>query len=195
MENPEDTAPHRSVSEPTRVISDRCPACGTQGRKVKTITLVSLLTKAALKCLNGSGGYRFCKGGACEIVYFHEADGIRFVARDIKVPVFQKSTGDSRTVCYCFEHTVRSIEEEVRRTGKSGALDSIAEKCRQGLDRCEELNPQGACCLGNVKQVVQKAMSQTEAPSERSSNDVSECCAPRSENPPKKDGGGACGCG
>jgi hypothetical protein len=33
------------------------------------------------------------------------------------------------------------------------------EKCRQGLDRCEAANPQGACCLGNVREVVSAAAS------------------------------------
>lgn len=66
------------------------------------------------------------------------------------------------------------------RTGASIVPGSITEKCRQGLDRCEEMNPQGACCLGNVRQVVKAAMRDS-ASSVRSSpgnQEVPDCCAP-----------------
>lgn len=166
--------------------SDRCPVCGLQGRKVKAITPASLLTEAAKLRLDGSDGYRYCKSGSCKVVYFRDSDGTRFTTDDLKVPVFQKSTHDSRTVCYCFDHTVASIREEIRLTGTSKIPDTITEKCRKGLDRCVELNPQGACCLGNVKQVVKEAGDRTESLSPRHVESVPECCSPKMTAPQER---------
>lgn len=159
--------------------SDRCPVCGLQGRKVKPITPASLLTGAAKLRSSGLDGYRFCKSGSCKVVYFRDSDGTRFTTEDLKVPVFQKSTDDSRAVCYCFDHTVASLRDEVRRTGASKVPEAIAEKCRQGLHRCEEFNPQGACCLGNVKQVAKEAGGRTESVSPRHSKRAPDCCSPK----------------
>lgn len=138
-----------------------CPECGTRGRKVEPVTLESLLIEDARADLNGSSDFRFCKTELCEVVYYREGGAERFVSSDVRVPVFQKSADPSRIVCYCFEHRVADIEYDVARTGTSVVPEAITEKCRQGLDHCEELNPQGACCLGNVRQVVKAAMAQT----------------------------------
>ena len=67
-------------------------------------------------------------------------------------------TGLSATA---FRHTVSGIEAEVRETGDSKVPAAIAEACRQGLESCEEMNPQGVCCLGNVHQVVKAAQART----------------------------------
>jgi hypothetical protein len=100
---------------------------------------------------------RFCRTADCEVVYFDDQGGT-FEAADLTVPVFQKSTDPARPVCYCFEHTVASIEEEVAARGASDVPKRIGEKCKTGLDDCEHTNPQGSCCLGNVHQVVKAAM-------------------------------------
>jgi len=117
-----------------------------------------LLVDAAKPRLDGQHDLRFCGRSDCDVVYFGEG-GLRFGTHDLRVLVFEKSTERSRSVCYCFEHTVADIEDEVRRTGGSEVPDRIAAACKQGLDRCEETNPQGTCCLGNVRQVVRAAIA------------------------------------
>lgn len=157
-----------------------CPECGTKGRKVEAVTLRSLLSEEAASRLNGTS-YRFCKADGCDVVYYSEGNEERFVAADLRVPVFQKSAEPSRFVCYCFEHRVADIEDEVARTGSSVVPDRITEKCRQGLDRCEEMNPQGACCLGNVRQVVKAAVAKSASPERVSpaatNAPLPDCCA------------------
>lgn len=153
-----------------------CPDCGARGRRVERITLESLLTEDARARLDGASDYRFCKAEACDVVYYREGGGERFVSADVRVPVFQKSADPSRFVCYCFEHRVGEIEAEVARTGTSLVPDAIGEKCRQGLDRCEEMNPQGACCLENVRQVVEGAMAAAGSPRVASPAGGSDLC-------------------
>jgi len=134
-----------------------CPECGATGRKVGLVTLQALLTEDARARLGDEESYRFCKTGSCDVAYFGEREPTTFHRADVRVPMFQKSTEPSRLVCYCFEHKVNDIQDEVRRTGVSAVPDAIGQKCKAGLDRCEEMNPQGSCCLGNVRQVVKQA--------------------------------------
>jgi len=44
---------------------------------------------------------------------------------------------------------VAEIETDIRLHGQTDVPGEIAVKCKQGLDRCEETNPQGSCCLRN----------------------------------------------
>lgn len=134
-----------------------CPTCGHSSRAIKAITARSLLTEAARAHLTNYDGFRFCPTDSCPLVYFRPEDGLRFGADSVRVTVFQKSECQDRLVCYCFDHSVLSINQEVKRDGSSSAIESITEKCRNGEDRCPETNPQGSCCLGNVRAVVKAA--------------------------------------
>ena len=158
-----------------------CPECGERGRKVHDVTPRSLLEEEAKARLEGVGDLHFCKRSDCDVVYFGDG-GVRFGTKDLSVPVFQKSTDPQRFVCYCFEHTVASISEEVQRTGTSAVPDLIAAKCKEGLDHCEETNPQGTCCLGNVRQVMKAAAADAAADPAVDLGDneaAHDCCAPR----------------
>lgn len=139
-----------------------CPSCGSKGRPVKPITVESLVTEKARARAGRSDGFRFCPEPSCDVAYFQPESGDRFLRTDVRVPIGQKETTPPRTVCYCFDHTVEEIETDVVRTGTSRIPDEIAGKCRQGLDRCEETNPQGACCLGNVRRVLKEAQARAE---------------------------------
>jgi len=160
-----------------------CPQCGAKGRKVEALTLLSLISAEARNRLGKGDGFRFCATATCEVVYFEPRTGDRFRKADLAVPVFQKSTNPSRLVCYCFEHSVKAVREDAVHTGESTIAEAITQMCRQGLDRCEELNPQGSCCLGNVRKVARAALAKTRTPEtqEASSAETPACCAPRTE--------------
>jgi len=169
-----------------------CPSCRGNGRIVKPVTIEALVTESARCRVGRSDGFRFCPEPACDVAYFHQETGERFTRADVKVRIGQKATTPPRTVCYCFDHTVEEIEAEVARTGTSSIPDEITEKCRQGLDRCEETNPQGACCLGNVRRALKEAQAKVEqgspvsATEPRESNEIEEdCCAMSSQEKPK----------
>ena len=121
------------------------------------MTLRSLLVAEAAVRVDEQAQHWFCKTADCDVVYFRGDTGERFVTADLRVPVFEKSADPTCPVCYCFDHSVAEITSEVARTGRSAIPDEIAEKCRRGLDRCEETNPRGSCCLGNVRAVVRNA--------------------------------------
>lgn len=152
-----------------------CPSCGEVGKPVEPITVTSLVRPGVVQDLTGTEGFRFCRSPECEVVYFRaERDPV--TTDQLTVPVFQKSTDPGRLVCYCFDHRVSDIEAQVAQTGDSTVPADIAEKCRQGLDRCEETNPQGSCCLGNARSVAADAQrrSEKEPPVESKSRDNSQ---------------------
>ena len=130
-----------------------CPNCGEKGRSVTSTTLSSHLTDSAKTGLNSTEGFLFCANPACDVTYF----GPRaFLTSDVRFPVFQKSADPQRLVCYCFNHSVAEIEEEILKTGTTTVLSSIRDSCKRGLDQCEKNNPQGSCCLGNVTRVIKR---------------------------------------
>ncbi|MBL4632884.1 MAG: hypothetical protein JKY56_03380 [Kofleriaceae bacterium] len=149
-----------------------CPQCSQATRVIKPITLEKLLTKNAKAQIDSLLGFRFCPNSKCEVLYFQPDQKMFLRADASSVPVFQKSALASRAVCYCFGYSVA----EVRRATQdpdSSIVQTITEKCRRGEDRCEETNPQGSCCLGNVRAVIRQASSEADAESVSQPS----CCA------------------
>jgi hypothetical protein len=60
----------------------------------------------------------------------------------------------NRTVCFCFGHTAADILAGVRADGTNAIVESITDACRRGLGRCEQQNPSGKCCLGEVRAIA-----------------------------------------
>ena len=130
-----------------------CPLCGEKGKPVQGITLQSLLKPEALLRIDESP-YHFCSSPACDVVYFG-AEGIRpFMKGDLTVRVGVKEGAAPRPICYCFNHTIEEIEEEVRCSGKTKVLEDIKTRMKTAC-WCETKSPQGACCLATITKCVQ----------------------------------------
>ncbi len=132
-----------------------CPVCGRPGRAVKPATVKSLLSPEALARLDPVRKWYFCPHGDCDVVY-HSAE-LAYRRAEVRVPVFQKDPGEDVPVCYCFGWTRRRIREEVRRTGRNTPAEEITAHVRAGRCACEIRNPQGGCCLPNVRRVAEEA--------------------------------------
>ncbi len=126
-----------------------CLGCDGKTKGVGPETVTSLVP---LRKEQDNDGFRFCPAQSCDVVYSRHATDTRVDKHELEVEVFQKSSSRDRPVCYCFEYSVRDVEVD-----GPAVIDDIETKCREGLDRCEELNPQGRCCLGNVRKVASKA--------------------------------------
>lgn len=134
-----------------------CPVSGTKGKLVKTITLRSLIKEEQQKRIT-QGRYRFCDAQGCDVVYFAEDGSHVFTKADLKVRVGVKETDAPRPICYCFNHTVEEIFDEIKRTGTSRVPDHISSRLKtEGCD-CVRTNPQGSCCLGVVHAFVQEGL-------------------------------------
>ena len=139
-----------------------CPRCGVPGKPVKPVTLECLLKPDALTRAD-SATYRFCPGEHCEVVYFAENNRQIFAKSDLKTRVGIKETVAHRHVCYCFDHTVEEIHQEVRLTGTSTVLDDITTRMKEAC-WCETKNPQGSCCLSTVTRCVKAALERNANP-------------------------------
>lgn len=137
------------MSEPKR----NCPSCLHPARSVAVTTVQHLAKVAPAPEWDAAW---FCATLDCEVVYFRE-DGEHILQAGVRVPVFQKETELARPVCYCFGHSAADVASATRENGSNRIVDDITKACRQGLDRCEETNPQGRCCLGNVRGVARVA--------------------------------------
>lgn len=136
-----------------------CPQDGTKGKPVRLITLKSLLLPVALEQLNPASAYAFCSSPNCPVVYFSEQDQA-FTTIDLKVPVFQKNVDEDISVCYCFGWSRQRIREELKQSGKSSAVDMITTHIKAKRCGCEVNNPQGSCCLENVRSVVKQTVEE-----------------------------------
>jgi hypothetical protein len=89
------------------------------------------------------------------VVYFSADGSQHFAEADLRERVHQKApAADDVFVCYCFRYTPNTIRAARRATGTSAVVDQITRNIQAGRCACEIRNPQGRCCLGNVRAVI-----------------------------------------
>ncbi len=132
-----------------------CPTCGQPGKVVDVGTLKALLAVPLTEIL--SVDYLFCGTADCPAVYFAAEGKSRFTEDRLRERVHQKHPEEEGVfVCYCFRHTPGSISAELSETGRTTVLAAVTGGIRAGKCACEIRNPQGSCCLGNVRAVVDR---------------------------------------
>ena len=140
---------------PKRTGAASCPTCGDRAKSVDAVTLKALLS-VPLTELRASA-YFFCSTPTCPTVYFAGDSHQRFTEASLREQVYQKHPDvDGLLVCYCFRHTPASIQGDLNQTGRTGVIEAITAGIKAGNCACEIRNPQGSCCLGNVRAVVQR---------------------------------------
>lgn len=170
-----------NASAPTAKSQDLlCPTCNQKGIKVKPVTLQSLLTAEAKERM-GEGPYRFCESLECDTVYYSENGGERLTKADLTVRVGVKETEAPRHVCYCLDHTIEEIEDEVKRTGQCTVPDDIKTRMKEAC-WCETKSPRGSCCLATVNRYVKQAMGKYGAATGEgeagAAKALEDCCLP-----------------
>ena len=123
----------------------RCPVNQQHGKRVDRETLQSLL-HVDLRGITEES-YWFCSASSCPVAYFSDSGEVTFTADQLRVPIWQKTPLDPDTlICYCFKITNGML-----------SADSVAEitaGIQRGLCACRITNPQGSCCLGNVRRAA-----------------------------------------
>jgi len=129
---------------------------GQATRPVSRKTLESLLkpeVKAGLK----AQPYYFCDAPDCDAVYV-AALGDHLITKDpLTVRVGIKETEDPVPLCYCFGYDRRNVREDIKAKGSTEIPKVITQRVKAGECRCEETNPSGGCCLGNVAKAIKQA--------------------------------------
>lgn len=131
--------------------SSLCPTNHQPGQRVDTVTLKALLARP-LTALTAAE-YRFCRAPDCPTVYY-SADGAQcFTEADLRERVFHKHLAETDApVCYCFGYTVGDVATQPRAT-----IELIQAGIRAGQCACDIRNPQGECCLGNVRALARQS--------------------------------------
>lgn len=143
--------PSQTVQRPVRA-ANACSACGQVGKRVQEETVKALLAVSLREMHDGD--YLFCQTPGCPVVYF-TLDGTQtFTTEQVRERVYQKEPDkDEVGVCYCFRHTIGEIRF-MPRTDRAALLDDINAGIQAGQCACDLRNPQGSCCLGNVRELL-----------------------------------------
>jgi hypothetical protein len=124
---------------------------------VETRTVQALLA-TSLRQVQPGESYYFCATPGCPVVYYTATR--QFTTGQVREPVYQKSARDATVpVCYCFGHSPASILDEWRVLGQTTVVDDVTAGIRAGQCACETRNPQGSCCLGNVRALVSQLLT------------------------------------
>jgi len=136
------------------ILAGVCAACGAPGKPVAGQTVKALIAES-LRSVSGDD-YLFCPTQTCTVVYFAADRTHAFTSDQLREHVYQKMPDDPDVwICYCFRYRVgdvrRASTEECR-----GIIADITAGIQAGQCACDLRNPQGACCLGNVRAVVKQ---------------------------------------
>jgi hypothetical protein len=142
-------ADHRADSA-----ADTCPACGLKGKPVQGQTVKANLL-ASLREVR-EVNYLFCKTQSCPVVYFPAGGGQAFTISQVRETVYHKEPeNEDAFVCCCFQHKVGEILA-ASPEARTAILNDILYGIRAGQCACDLRNPQGDCCFGNVRALIEK---------------------------------------
>lgn len=163
-----------------------CPKTGTRGKKVRTLTVRSLVqSQAQPPEAAGQEQWFLCDDPGCDVIYFTEA-GASISKSELTVLVGFKEEDPPHTICYCFGHTEESVRDELAQTGESTVVESITAQVKAGECSCEFMNPSGKCCLGEVSKSVKKSRAElgmgegvTATTPSAMDSPADDCCEPK----------------
>lgn len=121
-----------------------CPACRTEGKHVKNITVRHLVKKELIEKA-GQCDYRICMNEKCGVAYYDEGLSIIFEKKDLRVPLWYKEDASPRYACYCSRITDM---DAIRKHYDPEA------KCH-----CNVKNPTGKCCTDVFKSFIRKTLA------------------------------------
>ncbi len=135
------------------------PTCPMNGQVTKPVgrKTVESLTRPEVKAALTLQPYYFCNAPDCDTVYV-SALGDHLVSKDmLSVRVGIKETEDPIPLCYWFGYDRKAVRDDIRSKGDTDIQRVLTQRVKAGECRCEETNPSGGCCLGNVARAIKQA--------------------------------------
>ena len=149
--------PSPTAQRASRAITT-CPNCGEKGKPVQGQTVKALLSVTLRRVRNAE--YLFCQTPTCPVVYFTTDGAETYTVEQVRERVYQKeSNADDIFICYCFRHTVGQIRVATPES-RAAILDDINTGIQADQCACDLRNPQGSCCLGNVRGLIKRLENQ-----------------------------------
>jgi hypothetical protein len=141
-------------NQPAAESSGLCPVCGSKGRPVPGQTVKAMLS-VSLRAVQ-VGEYLFCKTPTCPVVYYSAVTEQLFTVDQVCERVFQKDPqDDANLICYCFQYSVGDVRS-ASSDERDGIMDDIQAGIRAGQCACDLRNPQGSCCLSNIRTLIKQ---------------------------------------
>lgn len=138
---------------PTRA-ANACPECGRTGKPVQRQTVKALLSVSLRQVRDVE--YLFCRTPTCPAVYFSTDGEQVLTVEQVREHVYQKEPDrDEVFVCYCFRHTIGDVRAASQES-HTIIVDDITTGINAGQCACDLRNPQGSCCLGNVRGLIKR---------------------------------------
>lgn len=128
-----------------------CATCQQAGTRVEGQTVKALLA-VSLRAVRTTQ-YRFCRTATCPVVYFTVDDTQHVTIDQVRERVYHKEPEAADVfVCYCFRHTVGEVQTA---PDPATIVADITTGIQAGQCACDLRNPQGSCCVGNVRALIQ----------------------------------------
>jgi hypothetical protein len=131
-----------------------CPKCNHPGKHINSQTIKGVLI-TTLEILKPGNPYYYCKTQDCVVVYFHE-DGNQVITEDdLRVSVYHKHpSSPTVNICYCFGINVEELDNDIKNNAGEKSANRINAGIKAEQCACDIRNPEGVCCLGNVKRRI-----------------------------------------
>ncbi|WP_294892308.1 hypothetical protein [Sulfuricurvum sp. MLSB] len=128
-----------------------CPACGTIGRKVSSLTIQSQFKKEMLENYKDhTDKFNFCMNPSCPAVYYDDSESIIIHQDEIRSKVTIKNDDLKTPLCYC-KKLLKSDFFQMIEDNIPDISDKIKAIISEGKSFCEKSNPKGVCCTEDVK--------------------------------------------
>ena len=145
--------PSQNFQRPPHTVN-ACPECGKTGKPVGGQTVKAMLSVSLREVQDMR--YLFCRTQTCPVVYFSNDGKQTFTVEQVRERVYQKeSEANDVLLCYCFRHTVGEFRVASPKD-RIAIVDDINTGINAGQCACELRNPQGACCLGNIRSLIKR---------------------------------------
>ena len=136
-----------------------CLSCQGTSQPV-TLRTMLLMLKPEFFDQVGKSQYRFCASPDCLVVYFSRERC--FTSCDLRIRVGLKEKDGLIPLCYCFGFNEQDLQAEIKTEGHTTIPQRISAFTKERMCACEERNPSGACCLGEVAKAVKRLMKGAE---------------------------------
>jgi hypothetical protein len=130
-----------------------CMSCQGPGHSVSLRTMF-LMLKPELFGQVGEHQYRFCASPECRVIYFSQERC--FTADDVRIRVGLKEAADPIPLCHCFGFYEQDLRAEIENEGHTMIPQRISALVKERMCACEERNPSGTCCLGDVARAIRR---------------------------------------
>jgi hypothetical protein len=151
---PDNTSPDSKNEPPSGpgFGAEFCPRCGEKGKAVPDQT-VKALVGISLRTFRENTAYFFCSTHSCRVVYFSGDGKHTFSLDHVREHVYQKEPDcPDVLVCYCFQYKAGEIQNTCA-PDQEAILEDIELGIKAGQCACDLRNPQGSCCLGNIREL------------------------------------------